>query len=415
MYLRQSTASQEIKLGPFLDTAGDAVTGLTIANTDILLTKGGATTESAKNSGGATHVAAGRYTATLDATDTDTVGILEVDVHASGALPVKRTYQVVEEAVYDALFAASAPGYVANAPVNVAQISGDSTAADNAEAFFDGTGYANIKNQPYVHAGTCGSAGGSQSIVLDAGASGLDDFYAGNWIVTTGGTGVGQARLIASYNGTTKVCTVYPAVITNTQTDTTFAILPASEILRTRHLVGLQQKTANVDDASATTSAFDTTLTEATGHWDDAQIVFTDGTLAGQSRVIDSYSNTGGRVTLDEPLTSAPTATDPFAILSVHTHTKTQLAAAVLEAFGGTSGTVEDHASNSTTQFQTNLAETADDYYIGNVVAFTSGTNQTQVRRITDYVGSTGTVTVSPAFDAEPDAADEFVILGRIN
>ena len=32
------------------------------------------------------------------------------------------------------------------APVNVAQISGDSTAADNAESFFDGTGYAGTNN-----------------------------------------------------------------------------------------------------------------------------------------------------------------------------------------------------------------------------------------------------------------------------
>ncbi|MBK8127289.1 MAG: hypothetical protein IPK56_11515 [Elusimicrobia bacterium] len=30
--------------------------------------------------------------------------------------------------------------------VNVAQISGDATAADNAESFFDGTGYAGTNN-----------------------------------------------------------------------------------------------------------------------------------------------------------------------------------------------------------------------------------------------------------------------------
>lgn len=107
MWLRQSTANQEIKLGGFLDsTDGNTQeTALTIANTDIFLTKGGATTEVNKNSGGATHVANGRYTATLDATDTDTLGILEVDVHVTGALPVHRSYLIVPANVHDSIVA----------------------------------------------------------------------------------------------------------------------------------------------------------------------------------------------------------------------------------------------------------------------------------------------------------------------
>ncbi|MBN9522500.1 hypothetical protein J0H58_28925 [bacterium] len=145
--LRQSTASQAVVLGPFLDsTDGNTQeTALSIANTDIRLRKAGAAA-GAKNSGGATHDAAGYYLTTLDATDTNTVGPLLISVHVAGALAVWLECYVYEEAVYDALFAASAPGYVANAPVNVAQISGDAGAADNAEAFFDGTGYAGTNN-----------------------------------------------------------------------------------------------------------------------------------------------------------------------------------------------------------------------------------------------------------------------------
>lgn len=113
MFLRQSTTSQEIILGPFLDdTDGKtAETGLTIANTDIKLWKSGGTTESDKNSGGATHIAGGRYYAVLDDTDTNTVGMLEVAVSVSGALPVRRQFYILEEAVYDQLFAGSAAGY----------------------------------------------------------------------------------------------------------------------------------------------------------------------------------------------------------------------------------------------------------------------------------------------------------------
>lgn len=78
-------------------------------------------------------------------------------------------------------------------------------------------------------------------------------------------------------------------------------------------------------------------------------------------------------------------------------------------------GAVVDDAANSSSTFLTDLTETATDYYAGNVIAFSSGTNITQARRISAYNGSTKFVTVSPAFDAEPDAADTFFILGRIN
>ena len=112
-YLRQSTASQSVLLGPFIDdTDGKtAETGLTIANTDIRLSANGGNM-AAKNSGGGTHDEAGWYTVTFDATDSATVGRLQVSVDVAGALPVFAEFQVLEEAVYDALFAASAPGYL---------------------------------------------------------------------------------------------------------------------------------------------------------------------------------------------------------------------------------------------------------------------------------------------------------------
>lgn len=110
--LRQSTASQEIPLGPFVDsTDGDTnKTGLTIANTDIKLWKTGATTAVSKNSGGATHDADGVYYAVLDATDTNTIGPLAVNVHVAGALAVTLYCRVLDEAIYDQLYGTSAIG-----------------------------------------------------------------------------------------------------------------------------------------------------------------------------------------------------------------------------------------------------------------------------------------------------------------
>ena len=114
IFLKQSTASQSVLIGPFLDDTDFKTqeTGLTIANTDIRLSKNGGNM-AAKNSGGGTHDEAGWYTITLDATDTATVGGLQLEVDVSGALPVWAEYQVLEETVYDALIGASAAGELA--------------------------------------------------------------------------------------------------------------------------------------------------------------------------------------------------------------------------------------------------------------------------------------------------------------
>jgi hypothetical protein len=112
-YLRQSTAAQSRTIGPFVDNTDfkTPLTALTIANTDIkLIVNGGASSN--KNSGGGTHRVNGEYSVTFDATDTATVGEFKVNVLMSGALVVFHTFWVLEEAVYDALFAASAPGYL---------------------------------------------------------------------------------------------------------------------------------------------------------------------------------------------------------------------------------------------------------------------------------------------------------------
>jgi hypothetical protein len=119
-YLKQSTASQSVLIGPFVDdTDGTtAETGLSIANTDVRVSKNGANI-AAKNSGGGTHDENGWYQITLDATDTATVGRLQLHCKMTGALMVFAEFQVLEEAIYDALFGASAAGFDANGRVDV--------------------------------------------------------------------------------------------------------------------------------------------------------------------------------------------------------------------------------------------------------------------------------------------------------
>lgn len=105
--LRQSTASQEVPLGPFVDSADGVTpeTALTLDAADIKVWKSGASALVDKNSGGAVHMALGHYVATLDATDTNTVGPLRIVVHKAGAAPVIFQATVLPPQVYDSLIA----------------------------------------------------------------------------------------------------------------------------------------------------------------------------------------------------------------------------------------------------------------------------------------------------------------------
>ena len=76
-----------------------------------------------------------------------------------------------------------------------------------------------------IRSGTA-QAGAAGTITLDASASAVNDFYNHCQILLTGGTGVGQLRLITDYNGTTKVATIGPNWATTPDATSTFAIQP---------------------------------------------------------------------------------------------------------------------------------------------------------------------------------------------
>lgn len=111
-FLRQST-SQVIRFGPCLDKT-DGVTeevSLTFAQADMRLSKDGGAFAQKNASGNATHDSDGWYSTTLDATDTNTVGELRLNVHQpANMLPVWDRWWVIEEAVYDAHYGAAAAG-----------------------------------------------------------------------------------------------------------------------------------------------------------------------------------------------------------------------------------------------------------------------------------------------------------------
>lgn len=139
--LRQSTASQEVPLGPFLSTAdGDTeMTSLTIANTDIKLHIAGATSLASKNSGGATHMANGVYYCVLDATDTATVGPLVIFIHVATALAIKVECVVLPGPVYDSLVAGTDALQVHANEITAGLITSTAIAASGANKIADHT------------------------------------------------------------------------------------------------------------------------------------------------------------------------------------------------------------------------------------------------------------------------------------
>lgn len=136
--LRQSTAV-DVLIGPFVDsTDGDTEeTGLTIAQADVRLSKNGQTAAQKNDNTTCAHDADGFYNCELDATDTNTVGQLTLYVHVAGALAVRHDFQIVEEAVYDISFEASATGAVPVASIASNAITASALATDAAGEIAD--------------------------------------------------------------------------------------------------------------------------------------------------------------------------------------------------------------------------------------------------------------------------------------
>jgi len=109
MYLKQSTAV-DVLIGPFVDILDGAAAEVG-ESPAVKLSKNGQALGAKNDITTPVHDADGYYNCEFDATDTNTVGTLVATVAASAtALPVRHEFQVVEEAVYDALYATGAAG-----------------------------------------------------------------------------------------------------------------------------------------------------------------------------------------------------------------------------------------------------------------------------------------------------------------
>jgi hypothetical protein len=123
--LRKDT-EKTVLLGPFLDENGDPLTGLTIDNTDILISKNGEAFAQ-KSAGGASHLQHGFYSVTLDESDCDTVWPMKVICFMAGARIVASDFTVLTHAAFDGFFASNSSSIPAAVLAAVAEPQGSIT------------------------------------------------------------------------------------------------------------------------------------------------------------------------------------------------------------------------------------------------------------------------------------------------
>jgi hypothetical protein len=110
---------------------------------------------------------------------------------------------------------------------------------------------------------------------------------------------------------------------------------------------GVISEESSVFDASASTTSFTTLLSEDTDdHYNDLTMCFTNGTLAGQSRIISDYDGTTKTVSFDEAWTEAPADTDNFIIKTDHVHPISQIQSGLATPTNITAGTITTVSGN---------------------------------------------------------------------
>lgn len=294
-------------------------------------------------------------------------------------------------------------------------------------------------------------AGASTSITLDAGADSNNSFYNNCIVLITGGTGVGQARYITAYNGTTKVATV-TAWTTNPDNTSTFAILPADAIPGATAPTAAQNATAVWTDLLAgsdfsTTASIGKLLKDNVDAAISTRLASSSIALSGGAVTVGTNNDKTGYglssaavQAIWDATTSALTTAGSIGKLIVDnlnatiTSVKALLPAALVggrmdSSVGAmASGVITRSAYAADTGMQSVRSNTAqsgagstitldasassiDDLYNNCLIYITGGTGAGQMRMIRDYDGTTKVATITPAWITNPDNTSTFAVI----
>lgn len=221
-------------------------------------------------------------------------------------------------------------------------------------------------------------AGAASTITLDVGASSITDFYQGETIAIFAGAGIGQARRITAYNGTTKVATVERAW--KTTPDNTSAFI----------------------------------ITMDTGPKVDSSLDISGG---GAGLDAPGVRAAIGMATADLDIQLEGIATSADAGVAAGNAAENQAQVAAAEALQASnylapahSGTAQAGGASSITL--ASGASSVTDYYKGATVKLIGGTGANQsARRITAYNGTTKVATLDRAWATNPDNTSDYEVL----
>ena len=140
MFPIRQNATHKISIGPVV-AVGDGftpVTTLAVSSADeaeAILHDNATVVDISGYTFAAIATSDGYYHLTLQSGISGTVGHLRIVINDDSlCLPVKEDFMVMEEAAYDAFYAAAAPGYVVDQPVNVTKVAGTTQTAGDLAA-----------------------------------------------------------------------------------------------------------------------------------------------------------------------------------------------------------------------------------------------------------------------------------------
>ena len=278
------------------------------------------------------------------------------------------------------------------------------TAAVLADSSIDRATFAADTGLQTVRSNTA-QGGGGTSITLDASASSSNNFYNGRYVYITGGTGVGQARVISAYNGSTKIATVSRNWVTNPDNTSTFAILPvdAPRLNASLNVTAAVAQTiirsgTAQSGSTSNTIVLDSGASTTNNIYNGSLVTTTGGTGLGQARTIIAYNGTTKVATVDRAWVTTPTNTTTFDIYA-STSPTTFSDQGVAQAGGATSLTLQSTASAT------------DSIYVGSLLTILSGTGSGGTREITAYNGTTKVATVDSAWSVTPDSTSAYAVI----
>jgi hypothetical protein len=246
--------------------------------------------------------------------------------------------------------------------------------------------------------------GGASTITLAAGDAAGTNAYVDRPITLTGGTGMGQSRLIIAYNAATKIATVHRPWDTVPDTTTTYELDQTAAV----NLVlvgGLPVADGTAQAGSASTITLAANDAAGTNAYVDRTITLTGGTGYGQSRLITAYSSVTKQATVHRPWDTVPDNTTTYELDQTAASNMVEVSGLPAAVFDGKA---QGGTTNTITLAGSDLA--GPNAYVDRVITITGGTGFGQSRVITAYNSTSKIATVQRSWDTIPDTTSLYEI-----